>query len=108
MKRAACRRPFRSWLTLYVSGVPELGAIDVLSLESLRPPFHLKLHFRAFLQRPIAGHLDCREVNKYILAAGPLDKSIALGGVKPFDDTLFSHYLISPLSLSYTHLTLPT
>jgi hypothetical protein len=38
-------------------------------------------------------------VNEHILAAGPLDKSIALGGVKPFDDTLFSHYLISPLSL---------
>jgi len=27
-----------------------------------------------------------------ILAAGALDKSIALGGVKPFHNTLFSHY----------------
>jgi hypothetical protein len=38
-------------------------------------------------------------VDEHIFAAGALDKSIALGGVKPFDDTLFSHYLISPLSL---------
>src|SRR5579872_6904201 len=79
-------------------GRPELRAVDVLSLEPLRTPFYLELHFRALLQRPVTGHLDCREVNKHILAAGPLDKSIALGGVKPFDDTLFSHYLISPLS----------
>jgi hypothetical protein len=34
-------------------------------------------------------------VDKYILAAGPLDKSVALGGVKPFHNTLFSHYWFS-------------
>jgi hypothetical protein len=32
-------------------------------------------------------------VHKHILAAGSLDKSVALGGVKPFHNTLFSHYL---------------
>src|SRR5438552_4023419 len=79
--------------------MPELGAVDVLRLEPFRTLLHFKFHLRALLQSPVTGHLDGREVNKHILAAGPLDKSIAFCGVKPFDDTLFSHYLISPLSL---------
>jgi hypothetical protein len=36
-------------------------------------------------------------VDEDILTAGALDKSIALCGVKPFDNTLFSHYFKSPL-----------
>ena len=36
-------------------------------------------------------------MDKYILAAAPLDESIAFRGVKPFHNTLFSHYL-SPIS----------
>ena len=34
-------------------------------------------------------------MNKYVLAAGPLDKSIAFRGIKPFHYTFFSHYKIS-------------
>src|SRR5689334_11296635 len=30
----------------------------VLSLQTLRAPFHLELHLRAFFQRPITIHLD--------------------------------------------------
>src|SRR5689334_889158 len=101
MKRAARLGGPSGFLTygLSIASSPRLGAVDVLSLEPFRTPFYLELHLGALLQGPVAGHLDRREVNKHILAAGPLDKSIALGGVKPFDDTLFSHYLISPLSL---------
>jgi hypothetical protein len=42
---------------------------------------HLELHLRTFFQCPIAVHLDCREVNKYIVAVRALDKAIALCGV---------------------------
>jgi hypothetical protein len=31
-------------------------------------------------------------VHEYIIAVGALDKAIALGGVKPFNYTFFSHY----------------
>ena len=71
-----------------------LRTVDVLGLQTLRPPLYLKLNLRAFLKRPVAGHLDGREVDKNIFATGALDKSIALRGVKPFHNTLFSHYLI--------------
>jgi hypothetical protein len=32
-------------------------------------------------------------VDKYIFATGALDKSITLGGIKPFHYTFFSHYV---------------
>jgi hypothetical protein len=32
-------------------------------------------------------------MHKHIIAVGPLDKSVALCGIKPFHDTFFSHYL---------------
>jgi hypothetical protein len=34
-------------------------------------------------------------MNENILTAGPLDKAKALGGIKPFHYTFFSHYEIS-------------
>src|SRR5262249_27556486 len=61
----------------------DLRAIHVLGLEPLRSPLDLEFHFRAFFQGPVPGHLDGRKVDKHILAAGPLNKTIALGGVKP-------------------------
>ena len=49
---------------------------------------------RTLLKRPVAIHLDRREMHKHIIPIGSLDKSIAFGGVKPFHNTLFSHYVI--------------
>ncbi len=69
-----------------------LRPIYVLGLKPFGASFYLELNLSAFLKRSIPRHLDGREVYEYILAAGPLDESIALGGVKPFHDTLFSHY----------------
>src|ERR1700683_54080 len=71
-----------------------LRAVYVLGLEALGAPLHLELHLRAFLQGPVTGHLDRGKMDKHVLAAGSLDESIALRGVKPFHNTLFSHYLI--------------
>jgi hypothetical protein len=31
-------------------------------------------------------------VHEHIIAIGTLDKSVSLGGIKPFDNTFFSHY----------------
>src|SRR5580658_2523906 len=71
-----------------------LRAVYILGLEAFGATLHLEFHFRAFFQRPVAGHLDRRKMDKHVLAAGSLDESVALGGVKPFHNTLFSHYLI--------------
>ena len=49
----------------------------------------LELHLRAFIQGTVAVRLDRRKVNEYVVAARPLDESIALGGVKPFHSTFF-------------------
>ncbi len=87
-------RPSRDGLakTCFLNRLRELGAIHILCLEPLGPLLDLELHFGALLERPVAGHLNRREVDEHILAAGALDKSIALCGVKPFHNTLFSHY----------------
>lgn len=69
-----------------------LGTGYVLSLEALWTSLHLELHFCAFLQRAISTHLDRREMHEDIITIRALDKSIALGGVKPFHYTFFSHY----------------
>jgi hypothetical protein len=69
-----------------------LGATHILRLQTFRSAFDLKLHLGAFLEGPVTGHLNGRKVDKYVLAARALDKSIAFGGVKPFHNTLFSHY----------------
>ena len=71
-----------------------LRTVDVFGLQAFRSALHLELNLRAFFKRPVAGHLDGREVDKHIFATGALDKSIAFGGIKPFHYTLFSHYLI--------------
>jgi hypothetical protein len=71
-------------------------------LQAFRASLHFKLNLRAFFKRPVAGHLDGREMNKHIFAAGTLNKSIAFGGVKPFHNTLFSHYLILLFNLVFT------
>jgi hypothetical protein len=74
---------------------PVLWAVHVLGLEAFGAFLDLKLYFRALLQTPVAGHLDCGKMNKDVLAARSLDESIAFRGVKPFNDTLFSHYNFS-------------
>jgi hypothetical protein len=74
-----------------------LRAVDAFSLQALWTSLYFKLNLRAFFECPIAGHLDGREVDKHIFAAGPLDESIAFGGVKPFHYTLFSHCFLSPV-----------
>jgi len=76
----------------FVAWIPvRLGATHILRLQALWPAFYFKLHLGAFLEGPVTGHLNGRKVDKHILAAGSLNKSIALGGVKPFHYTLFSH-----------------
>jgi hypothetical protein len=67
----------------------------VLGLQALGTLLHLELHFRALIQAPISIGLNGRKVNEDIVAAGPLDESVALRGVKPFHCTFFFHYTFS-------------
>ena len=78
--------------TPYLFEPKTLRAIYVLGLETFRTPFDLEFYLRSLLQCPVTRHLNRREMNKNVLTAGALDKSIALSGVKPFHNTLFSHY----------------
>jgi len=90
MKRAVGRgRPFLELFWSY-----RLGSTYILGLQAFGATLHLELHLRAFFQCSIPVHLDCCEVNKNIIAVRALDEAIALGGVKPFHDTFFSHYSI--------------
>src|SRR5579884_2456514 len=72
-----------------------LWARHVLGLQALGTALDLEFYFRSFFQRAVTRHLDSREVYEHIIAVGALDETIALGGVKPFHDTFFSHYLFS-------------
>jgi len=75
-----------------------LRSINILGLQTFGAALNLELHLRAFFQRPIAVHLNRRKMYKHIIAVSALDKPVALGGVKPFHDTFFSHYFVSPNS----------
>src|ERR1700719_4456618 len=81
-------------LTKSSDSLPGLRPVNVLGLEAFWTSLHLELHLRAFFKCPVAGHLNGRKVDKHILAAGSLNEAIALGGVKPFHNTLFSHYSV--------------
>src|ERR1051326_1724484 len=69
-----------------------LHLAHVLGLQAFRPLLHLELDLRAFIQAAIPVRLNRGKVNKYIVTTGPLDESIAFGGVKPLHDTFFPHY----------------
>lgn len=70
-------------------------SIYVFRLQSFGALLDLELHFRAFVQRTIAIRLNRGKVNEHIVAAGPLDESIALRGIKPFHYAFFLHYTFS-------------
>ena len=85
-------RPARTALSSFKIVNPRLRSHDILGLQSLGAALDLELHLRTFLQSAISAHLDCTEVYKHVIAVGALDKTVALGGVKPFHNTFFSHY----------------
>ena len=69
-----------------------LQPANVLGLQPLGALLYLELHFGTFIERPVSVRLDRREVDKYIIAAAALDKTVSLCGVEPFHNTFFSHY----------------
>ena len=72
--------------------VASLRAIYVLGLQAFGAALHFELNLRTLFECPVAIHLDRREMHEHIISIGSLDKSIALGGIKPFHNTFFSHY----------------
>src|SRR5215831_1834332 len=73
-------------------GGPALHFHYVFGLKSLGTLFHLELHFSAFVQATITVSLNGGKVNEDVVATGPLDETVTLGGVKPFHNTFFLHY----------------
>ena len=68
---------------------------DVFGLQTLGTLLYLELHLGAFIQALVAIGLNRGKVNEHIVAARPLDESIALGGIKPLHNTFFLHYTFS-------------
>ena len=64
---------------------------DVFSLPAFWPLGHIELHGLALLQALEAARLDCREMDKHILASLTADEAVALGVVKPLYCSLFCH-----------------
>jgi hypothetical protein len=84
----------------------ELNLTDVFRLQALRALLDLELDLGTFIQGTIAVVLDGRKVNEHVIAAGTLDESIALGGVKPLHNTFFFHLHFSS-SLFVVLLVIP-
>jgi hypothetical protein len=63
---------------------------DVLGLKALRALLHFKLHKLALVQRLVAIHLNCGEVNEDILPGLTLNKAVPLRCIEPLHHTLFS------------------
>jgi len=77
-----------------------LEAGDVLRLQALGALADLELNRLPFVQSLVSIHLNCREMDKYILARLALDESIALAGIEPLYCSLFFHFFYY-LALSY-------
>lgn len=82
-------------LSGWAERVPEfhwrLHPNDVGGLETLRTFEEIELHRLAFVQRTIAILLNGGKMDEYIFASRALDKTVALGPVKPLYCTFFSH-----------------
>src|SRR6266487_6171267 len=75
-----------------------LGHRDVGGLQTLRAFRYFKFHGRAFIKATVPLGLKGRKVDEDILSILPLNKAVALGGVKPLHCTFFFHLPI-PSSL---------
>jgi hypothetical protein len=68
------------------------AAVDVPGLQPFGTSLYFELNLRAFIECPVAIHLDRRKMDEHIVAVGTLDETVALRGIKPFHNTFFSHY----------------
>src|SRR5437016_4201602 len=73
---------------------------DVGRLQTLRALRDLELHLCALFQAAIALRLNSREVYEDILSILPLNKTVALGCVKPLHCTFFFHLHLFLLNYS--------
>ena len=72
------------------------GQSDVDRLETLRSLLYFEFDGGAFRQRSVTFALDRRKMHENIVSIGLLDKTKALGFVKPLHSTLLSHDKKSP------------
>ena len=68
-----------------------LLAENVFGLQTFGTLLYFELYFRTLVQRAVPGRLNRGEMNKNIVAAGPLDKTEAFGRIEPLHNTFFSH-----------------
>src|SRR6266567_8622515 len=76
-----------------------LGRYDVGSLQTFRSLRHFELYTGAFIQGAISLRLDRREMHEDVFSVLPLDKTEALGRVKPLHYSFFFHLPIFLLNV---------
>src|ERR1700688_4252465 len=76
-----------------------LEAGHVLRLQALGAFADLEFNRLPFVERFVSVHLNCRKMDKHILAGLALDESVALAGIEPLHCSLFFHFYY--LALSY-------
>jgi hypothetical protein len=76
-----------------------LEAGNVLRLQALRAFADLEFNRLPFVERLVSVHLNCRKMDKHVLAGLALDESVAFAGIEPLHCSLFFHFYY--LALSY-------
>ena len=87
----------RSWPLIKPSG----AAYYVRGVESFGSLLAFELDCIALVQRLVSVLLDRREVHKYILTSGTLDKTVSFCSVEPLDYAIFLQ--ANSLSTSIDH-----
>src|SRR5512143_936274 len=86
---------------MYLVVVIILDGYYVCSLQSLRALFNREFNFLIFLQAAVAVHLDCRVVDKHIIAIFASEKAVAFRRVEPFYGSNNSLTHVFSISISY-------
>lgn len=63
----------------------------VLRLQALGPLFDFEFHLRTLIERSIAGSLNRRKMDEYVVPCRPLNKAEALRSVEPLYCAFFFH-----------------
>src|SRR6185312_807693 len=79
-KPPCCSRTFLRGVAHHVRCAEPLGTLLALKLDGF-----------AFVQSPVTGILNRREVHKHVLATGPLDKPVALCSIEPLHYAMLFH-----------------
>src|SRR5215469_1040853 len=83
-----------------------LETCDVGCLQAFGSAGNLEFNSLALIQRLVAVCLNRREVDENIFARLPLDEPITLAGIEPLHSSLFFHFFVLSLLMSYLRVSI--